>query len=132
MVSTLTGPGPSGNVVLFTVGYTEFLEDTFSSIAPRIATMANWLCACHWTQSSCVQTRTRRWIFKDDKIWQNAFFRRRRKSIGPVSQEYFPRTNSSFPSPFLPACYEMTLRDRIPRELWWTNQEFCSVDIIQP
>jgi hypothetical protein len=35
MVSILTGPGPSGNVVVFTVGYTEFLEDTFSSICTK-------------------------------------------------------------------------------------------------
>jgi hypothetical protein len=37
--------------------------------------------------------------------------------------------NTSFSPPVPPAFYQITA-GRIVRELWWTNQEFSSIDII--
>jgi hypothetical protein len=45
-------------------------------------------------------------------------------------KKYFARSNSSFPSPVPPACYQVTV-GRITIEKWWMNREFSSVDIIQ-
>jgi hypothetical protein len=41
------------------------------------------------------------------------------------------RPNSSFTSTVPPACYQMSA-DKIARELWRTDQEVSSVDIIPP
>jgi hypothetical protein len=46
-------------------------------------------------------------------------------------QKYFTRPDLSFSSLVLTACYQMTA-GMIARVLWWTNQEFPSVDIIPP
>jgi hypothetical protein len=44
-------------------------------------------------------------------------------------KKYFARPNSSFLTHVLSACYKMSA-GRISGEVWWTNQEFSSDDII--
>jgi hypothetical protein len=95
-------------------------------------------------QGSRVQTWPRRWLFRGDKSPQHAFLRKGSKAGGPCrnilrhvkitckyEQKYSARPNSLIPLPVLPPCYQMTT-GRIYRELWWTNEEFSSVDIIPP
>jgi hypothetical protein len=48
-----------------------------------------------------------------------------------VCREILRKAKFSLFSPIPPGCYHMTA-GRTARELWWTNREFCSVDIIPP